>query len=338
LRPASGPAGLGAGPASGPAATQAPASSLPGIVIAPEALRQGDPLLAWILSSEADAVPYDARLEDAGGKAAAKAQSFDATALLPSLKLKEGARAPRLSGVLIPIPMDLKPGQYRLVLRGPRSVAGAEASELVRQVTVAARAFPFEEIPLNGANSELLQVPDPKKDAEAKLLYALLSGVDTEATFLGASSFSMPVEAKRRTAGFGDRRRYLYQSGGSDSSVHQGIDFAVAHGMPVLAAARGKVVFAAERIVTGNTVVIEHLPGLFSIYMHLSGIEAKPGDVLEKGQKIGVSGSTGLSTGPHLHWELRAKGVAVDPEYWLARPPLDNELLIAKMTGLIEGR
>ncbi len=334
------PAPAGAlAPATAPAASPstAPAVGLaqaPGpVLIAPDRLRQGDPLLAWLLSADAGPGGYEARLEDEAGKTAGTALSFEATAIAPGPK---GGQA-RLSGILIPIPMGLKAGAYRLVVRSPRSVAGLEA-ELVHPIGISARSFPFEQIPLSGANAELLQVPDPRKDAEARKLQALLSQVDPAASYLGPGAFAIPVDSKRRTSGFGDRRLYTYASGGSDSSVHQGIDFAVPQGGSVLACARGKVVFAAERIVTGNTVVIEHLPGLFSIYMHLSILETKEGQLVEAGQRIAASGSTGLSTGPHLHWELRASGQAVDPEYWLSRPPLDNDLLIAKMTGLIEGR
>ncbi|HET7839607.1 MAG TPA: M23 family metallopeptidase [Rectinemataceae bacterium] len=334
-----GAAAAGPGPAGAPAPSAAPAPAPAGnaaaqgaVLVAPDSLRQGDPLLAWVISAEAGA--YEARLESEAGGTAATAPSFDASSLAPGPK----ASKLRLSGLLIPIPMDFKPGPYRLVVRGPRSVAGSEPPELVHRLSIAARAFPLESIPLDAKNAELLTAPDPRKEAEAKAFNAIFATVDPEAGFLDGSAFSLPVDSKRRTAGFGDKRRYLYPSGGSDSSVHQGIDFAAPQGSPVLASARGKVVFAAERIVTGNTVVIEHLPGLYSIYMHFSKIEAAEGQMVERGQRIGLSGSTGLSTGPHLHWELRARGLAVDPEFWLARPPLDNETLIAKMAGLIEGR
>jgi len=95
---------------------------------------------------------------------------------------------------------------------------------------------------------------------------------------------------------------------------------------------------AADRIVTGKTVVVEHVPGLFSLYMHLSSISVAEGQVVERGASLGLSGSTGLSTGPHLHWEVRAAGQAVDPEYWLSRPPLDKDRAAAIIASLIEGR
>jgi len=76
--------------------------------------------------------------------------------------------------------------------------------------------------------------------------------------------------AWRETAGFADERRYIYYDGSSDSTLHGGIDLGAKEGSEVVACAGGRVAFAGPRIVTGNTIVLEHLPGLFSLYMHLS--------------------------------------------------------------------
>jgi murein DD-endopeptidase MepM/ murein hydrolase activator NlpD len=84
-------------------------------------------------------------------------------------------------------------------------------------------------------------------------------------------------------------------------------------------------VFADLRILTGNTVIIEHLPGLFSVYYHMSEILVKTGDVVEQGALVGSVGMTGFATGPHLHWEVEAAGVAVDPDALVGRPLLDKK-------------
>ena len=81
------------------------------------------------------------------------------------------------------------------------------------------------------------------------------------------------------------------------------------------------------RIMTGNTLVIEHLPGLYSLYYHLDTREAEKNDFVEQGQLIGTVGHTGLSTGSHLHWEIRTCGIAVDPESFLRSDILDMSLL-----------
>ena len=84
-------------------------------------------------------------------------------------------------------------------------------------------------------------------------------------------------------------------------------------GTPVPASNRGQVVFADFVIMTGNTVVIEHGAGLKTIYMHLSELNCSEGDMVEQGDIIGLLGSTGYSTGPHLHFELRINGVKSNP-------------------------
>jgi murein DD-endopeptidase MepM/ murein hydrolase activator NlpD len=162
--------------------------------------------------------------------------------------------------------------------------------------------------------------------------------VDDTALFADGSAFVFPAEGGWRSAGFGDARRYLYSNGSSDRSVHAGIDWAVVAGTAVRACARGRVVMSADRAVTGKSIILEHLPGLYSLYFHLSALEVKEGDIVERGARIALSGSTGMSTGPHLHWELRAMGEAVDPEYWLKVPLLDKTAVAAIMNGLIEGR
>ncbi|MEE0353111.1 MAG: M23 family metallopeptidase, partial [Treponema sp.] len=67
---------------------------------------------------------------------------------------------------------------------------------------------------------------------------------------------------------------------------------------------------------TGWSVVIEHLPGLYSLYYHMSQLKVKEGDIVKPGQVIGFSGSTGLATGPHLHWEMRLNMEAVNPDFF----------------------
>jgi len=81
---------------------------------------------------------------------------------------------------------------------------------------------------------------------------------------------------------------------------------------------------AEDRILTGLTIIIEHLPGVFSLYYHLDRLDVVPGDAVVAGDAIGTVGSTGLSTGPHLHWELRVAGAAVDPSPYLERPLVDT--------------
>lgn len=286
-------------------------------LVAPASIRPGEPLLVWV--SEGAAPPASA------GPGARDALGLDRGILLGGkvVLLDEAGRAvaagalfavkPGLYGSLLPLDFEAKPGRCRLVLRDGLGLS----LSLPRPISIAERSFECEDIQLDSANTAIRSEPDPQKTAEAKSLYEILDSADADAVYLDGP-FLSPTQGGWRSAGFGDKRRYLYSSGGVDTSVHAGVDIAVPVGTKVRSAGRGRVVFAGMRIVTGNTVIIEHLPGLYSIYMHLSKIQVRVGDVVERGGAIALSGKTGLATGPHLHWELRAGGEAVDPDYWLS--------------------
>ncbi|MCE1195615.1 M23 family metallopeptidase, partial [bacterium] len=218
------------------------------------------------------------------------------------------------------------------------SGADAVSAELSAPFAIEAKSFVREDIPLDKANTQLRTEPDPAKTAESLAFAKIFQERDPTALFaLGPMTKPLTV-AWRETATFADERRYLYYGGGVDSIRHGGIDIGAKEGSPVLACAPGRVVFAGPRIVTGNTIVLEHLPGLFSLYMHLSAIAAREGEVVAQGQKIGLVGSTGLSTGPHLHWELRVGETSVNPAYWLARPLLDKSGPTGKIEAPAKGR
>jgi murein DD-endopeptidase MepM/ murein hydrolase activator NlpD len=85
----------------------------------------------------------------------------------------------------------------------------------------------------------------------------------------------------------------------------------------VFAAGAGRVALAENRISTGWSVVIEHLPGLYSLYYHMDSLAVKAGQMVKQGEEIGKSGATGLATGPHLHWEMRLNGSPVNPDMFL---------------------
>ena len=111
-----------------------------------------------------------------------------------------------------------------------------------------------------------------------------------------------------------------YNKGPVDS-YHKGLDFAGKMGSPVFAPADGKVALTGLEKdgfqVHGNTILIDHGHALSSIYLHLSKIDVKKGDMVTKGQKIGEVGHTGISTGPHLHWGTYLYGTSVDPELFV---------------------
>jgi murein DD-endopeptidase MepM/ murein hydrolase activator NlpD len=200
----------------------------------------------------------------------------------------------------------------------------AGAGGISFEIRLDERKFASEEIRLNPGNTALRTVPDPRKTAESERLWEILSHSGGEVYAEGP--FVPPVAADtRRTSFFGDRRVYRYSNGNSDTAIHAGIDYGVPAGTPVRVCANGMVVLARERVVTGNSVIIEHLPSVYSLYYHLENILAEEGSLAKAGDVIGLSGATGLATGPHLHWELRAATENVDPDALCARPLLDAE-------------
>jgi murein DD-endopeptidase MepM/ murein hydrolase activator NlpD len=100
---------------------------------------------------------------------------------------------------------------------------------------------------------------------------------------------------------------------GQPKSPHAGVDFRSPAGTAVRAAARGRVAFAGELYYSGQTVILDHGEGLFSLYAHLQTLGCGPGELIEAGTVLGTVGSTGRSTGPHLHWGVKLRGDRIDP-------------------------
>jgi murein DD-endopeptidase MepM/ murein hydrolase activator NlpD len=194
---------------------------------------------------------------------------------------------------------------------------------------IAARSFAAEEIPLDQANTDILAQEDPQKTREAEQLWAVLNRGGGD--IYSGGPFIPPLSSTRRTSFFGDRRVFVYTDGRREQSIHGGVDYGVPIGTPVWACADGKVVLARFRIVTGNSVVVEHLPGVYSLYYHLDSTVVSEGQILKAGDPIGKSGVTGLATGPHLHWEIRAAGENTDPDALTARPVIDRKAILTKL-------
>lgn len=129
-----------------------------------------------------------------------------------------------------------------------------------------------------------------------------------------------PVSNPRVTSGFGPRTHPVT---GQRGRMHRGVDFGGPTGTPVVAPASGRVVAAGwcDRS-TGNCIVIDHANGWRSQYFHLSRVDVRPGATVTQGQQIGAIGSTGRSTGPHLHFQVGRDGQAVDPMGLFGRPLL----------------
>lgn len=126
----------------------------------------------------------------------------------------------------------------------------------------------------------------------------------------------LQLPGSQRKASFAERRTYSYRGEQVDEQVHMGLDIAsTAHAL-VLAANDGVVVFADELGIYGNTVIVDHGLGIFSLYGHLSEIGVSKGDALVRSDELGRTGTTGLAGGDHLHFAMLVNGVFVDPIEW----------------------
>lgn len=151
------------------------------------------------------------------------------------------------------------------------------------------------------------------KDTELRSLSDLLGRLSTlEAAFTVLPS-GRPTMSPMMTSSYGYRRDPF----NGLPAFHAGIDFPGVHGQPILAASDGKVVFAGQKSGYGNCVEVDHGHAIITRYAHLSGFSAHVGDTVRRGQQIARMGSTGRSTGTHLHFEVRVNGAAVNPRPFL---------------------
>ncbi len=198
-------------------------------------------------------------------------------------------------------------GVYPLAL----SVTAPDGAQthLTFSVRVDEGGYGTEMISLDTQQQDLLtaQVTEPEWDLVARTMSAFTA----QRYFDGL--MGLPSTGAI-TSQFGTRRAY---NGGVLSTFHSGTDFGGAPGSPVLAPAAGVVVLAEALPVRGNATIIDHGWGVLTGYWHQSEISVRVGDVVSAGQVIGAVGSTGRSTGPHLHWEMWVGGVQVDPMQWV---------------------
>lgn len=174
------------------------------------------------------------------------------------------------------------------------------------------REWDYQNLTLSG---EAAQIDQAARDAERARLREIWTKVSPEP--LWTKEFDLPIDNYLElTAGYGGRRSY---NGGPYLSYHEGVDFSAYAGTPVYAPATGVVVLAEPLYVRGGTVIIDHGLGVYTGYYHLSEIHAQPGQTVQPGDLIGGVGTTGLSTGNHLHWDLLTNGTWVDAISWRDR-------------------
>lgn len=209
-----------------------------------------------------------------------------------------------------PIDFRAKPGVHEIALYDQ------DGKQHLSSVTVEKVEFPKVEIEL--PDDTYLDVSDEnatRHTAERARVLALFERETSE------PKFSLPLAQPAGTLpksedDFGSHRLF----NGKKESQHTGRDFPVGAGNPVKAVADGTVILAEEQFYTGNTVFVDHGGGLISMNFHLGELKVKEGDEIERGHVLGLVGSTGRSTGPHLHLGFRWLGARIDPLLLLDTP------------------
>lgn len=284
-------------------------------LLLPQEMTPGDTAEVLFWFPEDQAQDKWVELRDLSGTLQASARFFPLPGSwnLPGLQLAVlGLGADNVSG-----PMELllkEPGGGGRVL-GSVEVFPRKFKETTLRVTPSMRA--------------VQTTPDPRRQEQSRRLNQVLENFDPRALVV-TGRFSNPLQASYRpTSQYGDRRKEVYPRGGSSLTIHQGTDMAAAIGTPVFAPASGRAVLVEDRILTGWTLVLEHAPGIYSMMYHLDSISAVVGRLYRAGDPVATLGTTGFSTGPHLHWEVRVNLRAVDPLKLLERPLIDKDRIFS---------
>ena len=232
-----------------------------------------------------------------------------------------------LSGLLVDTPLRFFPSDSEQVaLQGVHALLEPGVYPLLMEATLSdGSKQAFEQMVLvtsGGYGSEELYVPpetiDPTvTEPENQTIFSLTAPASP--TRYWDEMFASPaIYPDQFTSLYGRHR--IYRGTGTELVIegfHTGLDFAGGEGLQISAPAPGKVVFAAPLTVRGNATIIDHGWGVYSGFWHQSQINVQVGDMVETGQVVGLVGGTGRVTGAHLHWEVWANGVQVDPLDWL---------------------
>ena len=202
---------------------------------------------------------------------------------------------------VVPIVPDTKVGGHTLRLTVG---AGSDARRITRTVQVAKVTFPVQHLSMSRTKSKQYTAPGVK-EADRAVINALYTRSDKR---LWSGPWELPSRGRLSTP-FGVRRL----RNGRPAGRHHGADISAPTGEPINAPAAGVVAMTGSFPKYGKCVVVDHGAGVTSLYLHMSRIDVKKGREVDKGDRLGLVGSTGASTGPHLHWGVYACGRAVQP-------------------------
>ncbi len=209
-----------------------------------------------------------------------------------------------------PIDLQQKPGVIRVSRHGVGPAASA-------RITVLPVTPPREDITLGDIPQAKPSPADLQRNAREQARVAKL-WTRRE----GPAQFTLPLTppAKTLPEGKGFGATWVFNSPPGASELHSGVDYALSTGTPLEAAADGTVLLADDLFFAGNAVFLDHGDGLISMYFHLAAVKVKAGQTVTKGETIGLVGSTGRVTGPHLHLGMRWHGARIDPALLFGDP------------------
>ncbi|PLX42533.1 MAG: peptidase M23 [Deltaproteobacteria bacterium] len=202
--------------------------------------------------------------------------------------------------------VDLESVEGPAPLTITHTLSGGETYSEEVPLNILPRVFREQHITVDDSKVFLSEEDRARANKENREIRAALAKTTEER--LWKSPFALPIEG-RHSSPFGLQRYY----NGEKGSYHSGLDIAAAKDSEIYASSEGRVALVGDYFYTGNTVFLDHGLGLYTAYFHMETVAVKAGDLLKAGDLIGGVGSTGRSTGPHLHWGVYVGGVKVDP-------------------------
>ena len=208
---------------------------------------------------------------------------------------------------VIGVDLDVKAGSYPTTIRVTKKGAAGDVVER-RPLTILVKAvkYPKTELIVAEEYVDLSKENADRALREQKELDVIHGTISKEIYW--KEPFIVPIAGETGT-NFGHRRVF----NGQARAPHAGADLHAATGTPIHATNRGRVVLAKDLFFTGNTVIVDHGLGIYSLYAHLSRIDVDVGSMVDRNQVLGLSGATGRVTGPHLHWGIKVQNARVDP-------------------------
>jgi murein DD-endopeptidase MepM/ murein hydrolase activator NlpD len=206
---------------------------------------------------------------------------------------------------VIGIDLDTEVGEYRA--ETTFHFAGGSRETRAETIDVKGKTFPTTRLTVAPKYVELSPEDRARAAADSKEIRAVYAQLTPRKYWTGP--FRSPIPGVTGGRNFGHRRIFNDQP----RDPHSGADLRASAGTEILAANTGRVVLAKDYFFNGNSVFIDHGLGVYTMYLHLSKISVEVGDVVKRGQVIGLAGATGRVTGPHLHWGARILDARVDP-------------------------